>query len=152
MIIHELLQRLDGVKDCGGGKYRARCPAHQGKSQSLAIRACDDGRLLLHCFAGCDVESVCDAVGMKLRDLMPPKAVSHHVRGEPWNPRDVLESVAHEIFVATMVTEAIALSGEASQDDLDTMTRCAGRLSHALNLIRYRRPPELRAIRSGRAA
>jgi len=48
MSIDALLDRLDGVKETGHGKYIARCPAHDDQSPSLAIKDCGDGRILLH--------------------------------------------------------------------------------------------------------
>jgi hypothetical protein len=52
-----------------GGSWMARCPAHEDSSPSLSIREGDDGRVLLHCFAGCPTESICSALGIKLSDL-----------------------------------------------------------------------------------
>ncbi len=69
----KLLSRLDGVKQTGPGKWLARCPAHDDRSPSLAVKLADDGRLLVHCFAGCDLESVVAAVGLTLSDLFPAK-------------------------------------------------------------------------------
>ena len=39
----ELLSRLDGVKQTGRNKWKAKCPAHDDNSPSLHIRECDDG-------------------------------------------------------------------------------------------------------------
>jgi len=36
------------------------------------VRVVDDGRILLHCFAGCDVYSIVESVGMTISDLFPP--------------------------------------------------------------------------------
>lgn len=63
-----LLPRLEGVITTGKG-WRARCPAHDGKSASLAITEGDNGTLLLHCFAGCQVHDVLAAVGLQVSDL-----------------------------------------------------------------------------------
>lgn len=41
----------------GAGRWKARCPAHADCSPSLSIRAWSDGHVLLHCFAGCALES-----------------------------------------------------------------------------------------------
>ena len=49
------LDRLDGVKRTGAGRWLARCPAHDDKRASLAVRELDDGRVLVHDFAGCAV-------------------------------------------------------------------------------------------------
>jgi len=150
--IQALLSRLDRVRDTGEGNYRAACPAHEGRSQSLSIRDKGDGRILLYCFGGCPVEAVCDAVGLTLADLMPERPVGHRIKGEHWAPRDVLEGVVHEIYVSALITEAVALSGQASEADAGRLRQCSGRLSRALGLIRQSRPKELRQIRSGRSA
>ncbi len=47
MTIDALLSLLDGVRETGPGKYQARCPAHDDRSASLAIKDCGDGRVLL---------------------------------------------------------------------------------------------------------
>ena len=64
----DILARLDGVKRSGGG-HTARCPAHGDKRNSLKIGQGDDGRVLLHCFAGCSFTSILDALGITGADL-----------------------------------------------------------------------------------
>jgi len=45
------------------GSYGAACcPAHEDRNPSLSIKDGRDGRLLLHCFAGCDFNRICDAI------------------------------------------------------------------------------------------
>lgn len=66
-----LLDRLDGVQQSGRG-WRARCPSCDGKSRKLSI-AESDGRVLVHCFAGCKGDDVIGAVGLRWADLMPPR-------------------------------------------------------------------------------
>jgi hypothetical protein len=68
----QLLTRLERVITTGKG-WRARCPAHGGKSASLAITEGDNGTLLLHCFAGCQVHDVLAAVGLRVGDLFMRK-------------------------------------------------------------------------------
>ena len=68
-IVH-LLSRLEGVRKCGDG-WSALCPAHEDRSPSLSISDADDGRVLVHCHAGCSVDAVCGAVGLRVADLMP---------------------------------------------------------------------------------
>jgi hypothetical protein len=65
-----LLNRLEGVRPAGPGRWYARCPAHKDKSPSLSI--CDTGeRVLIHCFAGCDPTDILTAVGLAWKDLYP---------------------------------------------------------------------------------
>lgn len=69
--IEGLLSKLDKVRPSGDGKYMACCPAHSDSDPSLAIKETSDGRILLHCFAGCGANEVTAAIGMTLQDLFP---------------------------------------------------------------------------------
>ncbi len=51
-----LASALGGRK--AGAGWAARCPAHDDRLPSLSIRDAHDGRLLIHCHAGCDQRQV----------------------------------------------------------------------------------------------
>ncbi len=62
-------------------QYMCLCPAHEDRTPSLSVRATDDGKILLHCFAGCRTSEIVRTLGLTLRDLMPSgpgKAVTGH--------------------------------------------------------------------------
>ena len=105
MSINTLLDRLDGVKELnnGSGKYIAKCPSHDDSSPSLAIKD-DGGLVLLHCFAGCDPESVLDALGLSFSDLYP-EPLGHHFKSKQprVSPREILETLDHESLVVTLI-------------------------------------------------
>ncbi len=63
----ELLERFDKVRPNHRG-WTARCPGHQDRSPSLSIRQ-GDRWWLLHCFAGCTSQQICDAIGLRVADL-----------------------------------------------------------------------------------
>ena len=65
----EFLERLDNVKGSGKG-WTARCPAHDDRNNSLSVAEGADS-LLLHCFAGCEVDDVVQALGLTMGDLFP---------------------------------------------------------------------------------
>ena len=67
MTTEPFLLRLDHVRQTPRG-WTARCPGHPDKSPSLSVREADD-RTLVHCFAGCQPEAICRALGLELRDL-----------------------------------------------------------------------------------
>lgn len=69
-MVSKLLDKLSDVHQTSSG-WVAQCPAHDDKHPSLSISVGDDGRILLHCFAGCSVEEICDALGIGIRDLFP---------------------------------------------------------------------------------
>jgi hypothetical protein len=65
-----ILSRLHGAKKCGEG-WSAHCPAHEDRRASLSIGLGDGGKVLLHCHAGCTVQSIVTAIGLHMRDLHP---------------------------------------------------------------------------------
>jgi hypothetical protein len=68
MTLDALLPYLNGARRNPRG-YMARCPAHADRSPSLSAREGEDGRILLHCFAGCTAEDICTALGLSVSDL-----------------------------------------------------------------------------------
>lgn len=67
-IADTVLSLLDGVKRSSHG-WTAYCPAHDDRHASLSIGMGQDGRLLLKCFAGCDVGDILAALGLQWADL-----------------------------------------------------------------------------------
>ena len=59
----------------------ACCPAHDDSEPSLSIRDADDGKLLVHCHAGCNQESVIAA--LRARGLWPQKGLHPFKRSAP---------------------------------------------------------------------
>ncbi len=49
--------------------YKARCPAHDDREPSLSISEGEDGRVLLKCFAGCEVDAIVAYLGLRMSDL-----------------------------------------------------------------------------------
>ena len=70
MKIDDILGRLKKVHQSGRGSWSASCPAHDDSGPSLGISVGRNGNILLHCFAGCPIESVVTALGLEMKDLM----------------------------------------------------------------------------------
>jgi hypothetical protein len=66
----DVAARLDRVTRTHKG-FTARCPAHDDKNPSLSLCDGDDGRVLLHCHAGCSFEAIVEAIGLEAKDLAP---------------------------------------------------------------------------------
>lgn len=62
--------KLQGVRKSASG-YLACCPAHEDRAPSLSIGEGDDGRILLHCWAGCTTADILAALGLQWSDLFP---------------------------------------------------------------------------------
>ena len=66
---------LDGVRKAGSG-WIARCPCRNDDSNpSLSVGQGADGRVLVTCHRGmsCNVDDICQSVGISVSDLMPKK-------------------------------------------------------------------------------
>lgn len=113
-----LLPRLQGVKRYGS-RHVAYCPGHKDGTQSLSLSRGNDGRVLLHCYAGCETRDVLAAVGLELKDLFPG-GLSQEQRQQYR-----LEKLEKERHFERLVIEAgngtVANGQELSDDDVARM-------------------------------
>ena len=104
-----LLSKLDKVSG-RNGRYKARCPAHDDRGPSLAITDGADGRVLVHCFAGCDVHQVVSAAGLTLSDLFPPddfRKSTKYERKPRKNYRAIVENARNATTLVMVYAGAI---------------------------------------------
>lgn len=66
----QMLSKLQKVTR-RGKNWVACCPAHDDSNPSLSLCLLPDGRILIKCWAGCDVNSIVTALGFDLSDLFP---------------------------------------------------------------------------------
>ena len=72
MSVQTVIDRLDHCRQTGKDQWIARCPAHSDNGPSLSIKESSDGRILVHCFAGCGALEVITSIGLDWGDLFPP--------------------------------------------------------------------------------
>lgn len=77
MTVDQILNLVGPVRK-GGRGWMAKCPAHQDRRPSLSISEGED-KVLLHCFAGCEIQAICGAIGIEVRELF-----SGNVSHEEW--------------------------------------------------------------------
>ena len=70
MNIEDFLSRLEGVQSDGHDGWMAICPAHPDKNPSMHVNV-KNGKILIKCHAGCSTQDVVEAMGLKMKDLMP---------------------------------------------------------------------------------
>jgi hypothetical protein len=116
-VIQNIIGRLDKLKKTSKG-YQARCPAHDDNGPSLSLREADNGRVLLHCHAGCSAESVVAALGMSMSDLFPP---SNMPRRPPPAPgvslRELHAAMDHECSILFILNCDVKRGKPISQVD-----------------------------------
>jgi len=126
-----LLDRLQGVRGVGPGRWVANCPAHADRSPSLSVRELDDGRVLIHDFAGCEVDAILDAIDLTISELFPPRdRAVHAVKGtkRPWSAQQLLALAEREIRVATFIISDVVERRSLNRDEIQRLVLAAGRL------------------------
>lgn len=68
MTLQEILSRFEGVKQRNNNSYQCKCPAHEDKQASLTISG-ENGKILFHCHAGCNTETILSQVNLSFKDL-----------------------------------------------------------------------------------
>jgi hypothetical protein len=136
-----LLSKLARVRKTGAGRWVACCPSHgKGTNTALAIRELPDGRVLLHDFGSCSIETVLAAVGMTVADLFPERLAANEAGGDRRYRSgghrvpagDVLIAVSRDTLTAATVARGIADAGEATNNEVDLLFKVAGRLASAV--------------------
>ena len=135
MSFETLLDRLDGVKHTGPGRFMARCPAHDDRSPSLGVKDCGDGVTVVNCLAGCETEDVLSAVGLTFSDLYPERIATEHsykpVR-QRFDARQALRVLRSEATLVAIAAENIAEGITLSDDDRNRVFNAACRIRAAL--------------------
>jgi hypothetical protein len=134
-----LLDRLDGVRPTGRDRWIARCPAHEDRRPSLSVRELDDGRVLVHDFAGCAIAEIVAAVGLELTDLFPPRTAAHSMKGErrSFPASDVLSSVAFEALVVAVAASRLSQGNPINDTDRARLLLAGSRLQAAVRESGY---------------
>jgi hypothetical protein len=136
MSLDRLLSHLSKVKKTGHGSYLARCPSHDDKNPSLAVREIEDGRILVHCFAGCGVEEILNSVGLEFDSLYPEKPIDHVCKPEryPFSPKDILEAVKHESLIVSVAASILSRKEALNEDDFERLMLANRRIQTAGDL------------------
>lgn len=131
MSLEALLSRLEKVKG-RNGSYTACCPAHDDKSPSLAIRE-QDGKVLLHCFGGCETGAIVAALGMEMTDLFPPNAPTCKPQQRAkFFASDLLRVIAVEAQIVRIGAYDISHGKALSEADRKRLLLACSRIGEAL--------------------
>lgn len=101
MIAEDFVSRLEQVRPRSGGKWLAKCPAHEDRSPSLSIRE-HNTCILIRCFSGCTAQEIVSSLGLEMRDLFTDAAVARGQRLVPKPQKLDLVSVAFRFELAAL--------------------------------------------------
>jgi hypothetical protein len=135
MSINILLSHVKGVKKAGRAAWMCNCPSHADRSPSMKITQAEDGRILIHCFAGCSTQDILGAVGLTMDDLF--EDTLYH-RAKPLRPgiypRDVLKALRTE-FMIVMISAFDLRKGKALNEvDMSRLDLAYERFANAVEL------------------
>lgn len=128
MDVTDFLTKLEGVKG-RNGSWVARCPGHEDRSPSLTVKELGDGRILIHCFAGCGTDVVLGAMGLTMGDLFPEPLATRLGPVRAFTAADALRALSYE---SSLVVIAAADTAEGKPVDHERVARAAGRIAEAL--------------------
>ncbi len=128
----KFLSRVEGVRQTGPGRWIFKVPTRQDKRASGSARELEDGRLLIHDFAGASAPEILAAVGLEMTDLYPEQLTEHGKRERrPFLATDALRCVAFEALVCAAAAAALAAGEPLSSVDRDRLLVAAERLNAA---------------------
>lgn len=138
-----LLARLEHIQKSGKG-WRAACPSCGGRSRKLSVSESDDGRVLLHCFGGCDAAAVVGAAGLTLGDLFPERLAADSpeerkrrqrlAREAQWGA--ALEMLELESTIVLIAGGQLQRGGKLSQEDAQRFDQALLRIADARAILR----------------
>ena len=133
-----LLNRMEYLRPAGEDRWRCKCPVHGGNTRdSLSIKSCSDGRILIYCFALCEPLEILKVCGLEMVDIMPERLTHNATPQEKrkWREaatmrdwRRALSSIQHEARIVWIAGKQI-MDGKPLNDADDA------RLDEALEQI-----------------
>lgn len=134
------VDRLDNARRNGSG-WTARCPSHDDRANSLSIREGDDGRILLHCHAGCEATAIVAAMRLTMADLFASNGTGGAGRFIPRDNAATLQRSTETPKPATSATPAgctLEQYADAKRLPVEEL------ICHGLSQISYQGVPAVR--------
>jgi hypothetical protein len=133
-----LLSRLSGVQKKSADSWVARCPGHSDRTPSLSISEKDGGRIVLHCFAGCDTREVLAAIGLNFSVLFPKSMPTDGWRPEkrPFPAETILAALETELTIIQIFAADIEAGKPISAEDKARFNLACSRIQEAIDFGR----------------
>lgn len=96
MRIEEVVGHFKGDIQTGDSTYKVLCPCHQDQKPSLAIALGENGKVVLHCHAGCLIEDILEKAGLSMQDLFDSGKSIRRSRKSQLSPEVV--ALRHEVY------------------------------------------------------
>lgn len=126
-----------GLRSAGRGKWVCRCPAHEDRSPSLSITEGDDGRVLMHCFAGCEIDTICNRLMIDIVDLFPPREERPNYTARQGKSNRItylqaLQLIKQETYIVWMAAQNLAAGHQLKPEDLERLDQVTQKITSAM--------------------
>ena len=137
MLEEKIIPLLQKVRK-HGKSYMACCPSHDDKNPSLSLTELSDGRILMKCFAGCDVYSILSALNLSPSDLFPDTKVNGQYKQyrsleRSSRSQNKLNAIEHEQRILDIAKNMRAQGKRLSENDLQRELVAFERIRNAQN-------------------
>ncbi|MFI9651122.1 hypothetical protein [Guyparkeria halopsychrophila] len=122
------------------------CPAHKDKRPSLLVSETDDGRVLMHCRAGCSFDEIRRGLGLELIDLIPEHL--RHARndanrsphkGPRFSPWAALQALAVDVITVALAAAQIRREGWIDDADFEALMQAEARIQNTVQAGGFQR-------------
>lgn len=133
MNIDTILSRLHKVKKTSkDNEYQALCSAHEDKSPSLSIKVLPDGRILIHCHAGCEPKQILYSIGLSFEDLFTQKLGDFKSVKRPFSSVHGLQLVGYESTIILACAGFLREGKELSEANFARLVEAVIRIQNVL--------------------
>lgn len=156
MQLDEFIKHFNGVKRIGtGNTYKALCPCHNDKEQSLSISLGEENKILLKCFANCHYLDILAAVGLTKDDISNKGKTK---QGKSWRKKieDYIKKPIEAVYdykdaTGTYLYSKIRFEGkEIKYGVIDKKNNtCTLKKAEGVKSTLYNLPAVLKAIKRG---
>lgn len=97
----------------------------------MGIKQGDGDRILFNCFAGCNVKSILDAVGLTWKDILPSNEHDSKVKEKGFNPFAVLKMIRDEVLIIGLASVDIRNGKPLNNKEHDRLLKAVGNVRAA---------------------
>jgi len=134
----EIIGRLKGAVKRHNGGILAFCPSHDDrKGRSLAVSLGRENQVLMHCFAGCSIHEITQAIGLNPVDLFPRTEIKYDPQNRSYfNEWQILSALQHDALVVLLAARSMLSGKTLPKSDIDFLSNAVIRINAAISYSR----------------
>ena len=135
-MMNKILERLEKVKQTRSYQWVACCPAHADKHPSLAIKLCDNGKILIKCWSGCGIDDIMGAIGLELSDLFPNDPGYTKQERSYYSADTILKALHKEAIIMRLLASQIKQGIPIDKNNLKRAEIAENRIHEACSYVK----------------